>query len=203
MPHEKTPPRRGAKFAVGDLVEPRELTTVDGGTVPLPAPSGLVHLQFRRFAGCPICNLHLRSIALRHDEIAAAGVREVVVFHSSADDLRPYVAELPFAVVADPAKRLYRAFGVESARRALLDPRAWPAIVRGSLRTVIAVRRGEQPPPPTPNGGRLGLPGDFLIDASGVLRAAKYGVHADDQWPVDTLLAQAAEIRRATIAPGG
>jgi hypothetical protein len=28
----------------------------------------------RRFAGCPICNLHLREIARRHDELVAAGI---------------------------------------------------------------------------------------------------------------------------------
>jgi len=32
----------------------------------IPEPDGLVHLQFRRFAGCPVCNLHLRSFASRH-----------------------------------------------------------------------------------------------------------------------------------------
>lgn len=200
--------RSAQRLAAGGVVAARELTTVTGETVAVPAPVGLVHLQFRRFAGCPICNLHLRSMAVRHDEIVAAGVREIVVFHSSADDLLPYVTDLPFAVVADPGKRLYREFGVEAARRALLDPRAWPAIVRGSVRTIAAVRRGAEPPPPTPpDGGRLGLPGDFLIDASGTLRAVKYGVHADDQWPVDTLLRRVAAAAgprtgRAPVAGG-
>jgi hypothetical protein len=58
--------------------------------VRIPDPERLVHLQFRRFAGCPICNLHMRSISRRHDEIVAAGVREVVVFHSSADAMREF-----------------------------------------------------------------------------------------------------------------
>jgi hypothetical protein len=43
-----------------------------GAPVSIPSTSHrLVHLQFRRFAGCPICNLHLRSIAVRHDELVA------------------------------------------------------------------------------------------------------------------------------------
>ncbi|MEE3918755.1 hypothetical protein V2I01_10735 [Micromonospora sp. BRA006-A] len=53
-----------------------------GTGVDLPDPDRLIHLQFRRFAGCPVCNLHLRSIVRRHAEIEAAGVREVVLFHS-------------------------------------------------------------------------------------------------------------------------
>jgi peroxiredoxin len=194
--------RRGARFAVGDRVEPREFTTVGGQTVPVPDPSALVHLQFRRFAGCPICNLHLRSIAARHDEITAAGIHEVVVFHSPTEALQPFVADLPFPVIADPSKNLYREFGVESSRRALLDPRAWPAIIQGSLRTIGAVRRGEQPPPPMPpNGGRLGLPADLLITPEGHVHAIMYGTHADDQWPVDTLLAHAATAHHAPTTP--
>jgi hypothetical protein len=52
-----------------------ELLSVTGEQIHVPDPEHLVHLQFRRFAGCPICNLHLQSIVQRHDEIAAAGIR--------------------------------------------------------------------------------------------------------------------------------
>jgi hypothetical protein len=125
----------------------------------VPEPGRLVHLQFRRFAGCPVCNLHLRSVVLRHDEIVASGVREVVVFHSPAAELRPHAADLPFAVVADPGKRLYREFGVEAGRRALLDTRAWGPIVRGVARDLTRALRERRPLPSlTPHGGRLGLP---------------------------------------------
>ncbi|HTQ22844.1 hypothetical protein [Mycobacterium sp.] len=44
---------------------------------------------------------------------------EVVVFHSAADRLRKYQADLPFAVVADPERKLYWEFGVESLLRSL------------------------------------------------------------------------------------
>ncbi|MGH3879438.1 MAG: peroxiredoxin-like family protein [Actinophytocola sp.] len=167
----------------------RKLTTIAGTTVPLPDPERLVHLQFRRFAGCPVCNLHLRSVAARHDEIRAAGIREVVVFHSPADELREHAGDLPFDVVADPDKDLYREFGVESAPRALLSPRAWPTIVRAVLVALPAVLRKEKPPPRgRPVGGRLGLPGDFLIAPDSRVVASKIGSHAGDQWSVNELL---------------
>ena len=166
----------------------REFVTVSGETVQVPDPERLVHLQFRRFAGCPICNVHLQSIAQRHDEIAAAGVREVVFFHSPADELREHTADLPFAVIADPEKRFYREFGVESSPRALLDPRTWGAIAKGATMTL----RGRFRPPATKqDGGHLGLPADFLVEPGGRVRAAKYGQHAYDQWSVDELLAHA------------
>jgi hypothetical protein len=167
----------------------RELTNLDAGRVPVPDPDRLVHLQFRRFAGCPICNLHLRTFVVRHEEIVAAGVREVVLFHSPAEQLREQAGELPFDLIADPDKRLYREFGVESAPRALLDPRTWPAILRGIAADLPAVLRRRKPAPRA-TGGRLGLPADFLIAPDGRLLAAKHGRHADDQWSVDELLAR-------------
>lgn len=175
-------------------MQPRRLVAVSGVEVDLPDPDHLVHLQFRRFAGCPVCHLHLRSVVARHDEIRAAGIREVVVFHSTADELREHVADLPFAVVADPERTLYREFGVESAPRALLDPRGWPAIVRGILTALPDVVRKRKPlPPPRPVGGRLGLPGDFLIAPDGRVVASRLGTHIYDQWSVDELLAMATE----------
>ena len=70
------------KAHVGDAFPRLELTASSGQPVVIPDPAGdFVHLQFRRFAGCPICNLHLRSIVRRYDEIRSHGIREVVVFH--------------------------------------------------------------------------------------------------------------------------
>jgi peroxiredoxin len=154
----------------------------------------MVHLQFRRFAGCPICNLHLQSIVARHDEIEAAGIQEVVFFHSPADELATYTADLPFATVADPDKRYYRQFGVESSPRALLDPRAWGAVIRGIALTTLGRFRA---PAARQDGGRLGLPADFLIDTNGAVIAEKRGTHAYDQWSVDELLAHARAVRPA------
>jgi peroxiredoxin len=179
------------------VVADRTLTPVTGSPVTIPDRDRLIHLQFRRFAGCPVCNLHLRSITLRHDEIEAAGVREVVVFHSPAEQLLEHTPGLPFPVVADPDKRLYAEFGVESAPRSLLSPRAWIPILRAVLRAGWAIVRGrERPPASSPHGGRLGLPADFLIAGDGRVAAYKYGEHVYDQWSVDELLELAAQFGR-------
>jgi peroxiredoxin len=182
------------RLAPGSDVPARELAPVDGPALSVPDPGRLVHLQFRRFAGCPICNVHLRSFTVRHAEIEAAGIREVVVFHSSAEELREHVADLPYAVIGDPEKRLYAEFGVESARRALLDPRVWWTILRSvTVQTWRLARGRAKAPKPRPDGGRLGLPADFLIGPDGRLAAAKYGEHAADHWSVDDLLTLAAQ----------
>ena len=182
------------RLVPGSHVPARELRPVSGPALPVPDPGRLVHLQFRRFAGCPICNLHLRSFTVRHAELEAAGIREVVVFHSSDGELREHAADLPFAVIGDPEKRLYAEFGVESGRRALLDPRVWWTIAKAVAISTWQIARGRaRTPKSRPDGGRLGLPADFLIGPDGRVIAAKYGEHAADHWSVDDLLTLAAD----------
>lgn len=177
------------KLKAGDVVAARTLTAIDGAAVPLPDPARVVHLQFRRFAGCPICNVHLRSFARRLGEIEAAGVREVVVFHSTAAEMLRYEAELPFTTIGDPERRLYREFGVEAGPQALANIRAVLAILRtiGPV-TMDLLRTGRLSANLSPHGGRLGLPADILIAPDGRVIAAKYGEHADDQWSVDEVI---------------
>jgi peroxiredoxin len=179
----------------GDLIPAREWTALNGERVAVPDPDRLVHLQFRRFAGCPVCDLHLRSFVRRKQELAANGVRELVVFHSSVGELRAYSAhELPCCVVADPEKRLYAEFGVESAARSLASPRAWWPVLRALANTLWLVLRGKAPLRfPKAENGRLGLPGELLIDRDGRVLACKYGEHVNDQWSVDELLGMVRE----------
>jgi hypothetical protein len=151
-----------------------------------------VHLQFRRFAGCPVCDLHIHSIVNRHRDLVVASICEVVVFHSSGEALLLHAGELPFAVIADPEKRLYSEFGVQAAPRSLLHPRAWLAISHGISRSIWQILQRKQGfPAINPHGGRFGLPADFLISSDGRVLACKYGSHVYDQWSVDEILALA------------
>lgn len=78
---------------------------------------------------------------------------------------------------------------VEAAPRALLDPRAWPTIARAVWRSMGRVASGQGALPKLmPDGGRWGLPADFLLDCDGRVLAAHYGDHAGDHWSVDELL---------------
>ena len=167
----------------GDHIDSLQLTVINGQTIDVPHPQALTHLQFRRFAGCPMCNLHIHSFVRRHAELQQAGIQEVAVFHSSKADLLAQHARAPFALIADPHKALYRRFGVEAGWRAIGDPRSWPAGVRGLLRHGFGL--------PDQGQSMLGLPADFLIAPDGRVLAAHYGSHADDQWSLDELLALA------------
>jgi hypothetical protein len=183
------------QLSVGDAFPVQllsRLETLSGDIAGVSDPSFLVHVQMRRFAGCPVCNLHLRSVIARMGEITGAGVREVVVFHSTIQELRQYESDLPFTVLADPHKDLYRALGVESSPLAVLSPRFWPRVPAVIAQLARALHRSGRGAPVAPTGGQLGLPADFLLDPHGQVVAVKYGQHAGDQWSVSQLLEHAA-----------
>ena len=170
-----------SKIKVGDVLHERVLETVRGDQLVIPDSSRLTHLQFRRFAGCPICNLHLQTFVQRADEIESQGINEVAVFHSSQSEMQKYHDGVPFALIADPNKSLYKEFGVEPSILSVLNPMAWPAAFKGVFNHKFGLPgKGESP---------FGLPADFLIDREGRVLALHYGKHADDQWAVDELLA--------------
>ncbi|MHA7987658.1 peroxiredoxin-like family protein [Rathayibacter sp. CAU 1779] len=191
------------RVAVGDVVERRQLTSIKGRDFTVPADDRIVHLQFRRFAGCPVCNLHLHQVAARLDELEAAGILEVAFFHSRPEVMADFQAELPFDAVADPERVGYREFGVEritvgTAWRGL-NPRVWATAIRSLWWTQRrrglkgSVGEGENV---------LGLPAEFLIAPDGMVLAAHYGLTPDDHWSVDEVLSHAASARRGPAGHG-
>src|SRR5438874_8851987 len=169
------------KFKSGDIVPATTLESVTGELIKLPDPNRLVHLQFRRFVDCPICNTHITEMRGRAREIEAAGIKEVIVFHSSPKSIRSYQKDVPFVLVGDPKKALYKDFGVKTSL-GFMSLKALGAGMRGMARGHFGLRLA---------GGPLGLPADFLVAPSGQIKAAKYGTHAYDQWSVDELIALA------------
>ena len=169
------------KFKPGDTVPATTLVSVTGESIKFPDPNRVVHLQLRRFVDCPICNTHIAEMRGRAREIEAAGIKEVIVFHSSAKSIRSYQKDVPFVLVGDPKKALYKEFGVESSL-GFISRKSLGAAMRGIAHGHFGLRL---------SGGPFGLPGDFLIAPSGRIKAVKYGTHAYDQWSVDELIALA------------
>ena len=167
------------KFKPGDMLRTTVMEAVTGEAINLPDPARVVHLQFRRFVDCPICNTHIAEFRKRAGEIDAAGIKEVILFHSSPKSIRSYQKDVPFQLVGDPKKALYKAFGVESSI-GFISLKALGAGLRGMAHGHFGLRMV--------GGGPLGLPADFLIAPSGRINAVKYGTDAYDQWSVDELL---------------
>ncbi|MEW6432259.1 MAG: AhpC/TSA family protein [Myxococcota bacterium] len=176
-----------SRLKPGRRIEAFTVETLVHGTLRVP-DTGLVHLQFRRYAGCPICNYHLRAFRGRHGELLAGGVKVVAFFSSPAEEMRPFQGDLPFASVPDPERVWFARFGViERSKLAALHPSAVAAASKG-------IALGKWKPGLNPNYDSL--PADFLVAPDGELVDAKYGAHANDHWEVDDVLALARQYQR-------
>lgn len=145
-----TPGMTAPRFAV---------ESAGGEPIALEALRGRpVLLKFSRFAGCPICVLHLRELVKRHAELEAVGLRTIVCFPSPEDRVRrKHGRTLPFDMIADDERRIYDAYGVERS-------------VGGAL------------------AGATGKPADFIVGADGLIRFAHYGSNYADTLGVDSVL---------------
>jgi len=173
------------KLKAGEDIAAIKLKDVQGRDIAIPSPNHrFTHLEFRRFAGCPVCNLHLRQVVTRLSEIENAGILEIAFFHSTNDALLPHVADLPLTVIGDPERIWYKKFGVERSLMGLLNPQVLFDGLKGlNAKTLL--------PSLSLKEDHDGLPADFLVDSKGTVVAAKYGAHASDHWSVDEILEQA------------
>ena len=172
------------KLSAGENFPQLSVTTSDGRDLHIPVLGArYTHVQFRRYSGCPICNTHIAELRRAKNRLDAAGIHEVLFFHSTQIEVAAYHSELPFDAVGDVEKRYYRLFGVESSL-SFLSPRALRAAIKSLIRGDVGLKA---------TGGPLGLPAEFLVAPDGTIKAAHYGNHAYDQWSVEELLQLAAE----------
>jgi peroxiredoxin len=179
------------KLAVDDTVPVTTFTTFKGETVSLAnSRTPLIHIQFRRHAGCPICDLHLRSVMKHEDELTKLGVSEIVFFHSTPEELKRHTSYLPFPCIADPTKIIYKKFGTEESK-GVADSFTWrvaSALSWAVGSAIVDLVKGErQLAPLHPTGGRDQFPADLLVNKAGKVLAAKYGMDIADQWSVKEL----------------
>ena len=158
-----------------------------GRTVDLAALRGrTVLLKFYRFATCPVCNLHMHRFIKEYRTLEALGLTTVVLFHSPAAKVEESHDEaLPFNLVPDPDKRIFRAFGVETGWAGMFSP----TVMREYIK---ALRAGFPPGLLTSDGGITGNPADFIVDADGRIAFARYGRHYADSLGA----AEIADVRR-------
>lgn len=161
--------------------------SLKGGMVSLETFQGRnLLLQFHRFASCLPCNLHLRGLMARSEDLSGAGITPIVFVHSPTSSMEKYQIpdmsndDLPFDIVADPDKRIFRAYGVEASWTGLLS---WN-VVRQSSRAISAGLFTTL----KVDGGLTGLPAGFLVDGGGVIRHAHYGKTIADLPTVDEIL---------------
>lgn len=138
-----------------------------------------VLLSFFRYAGCPFCNITLMRLIERYDNFSKRGLQTIAFFQSSDDSIDRYVAAKnpPFPVVADPEKKVYDQYGVESsvagAAKSILS---LPA-------TTVAIIRGEVVQGKIEGDGFL-MPAQFIIGPDLTIQKAHYGTSFADKIPL-------------------
>ncbi|GAB4238040.1 MAG: peroxiredoxin-like family protein [Acidobacteriota bacterium] len=158
------------RFGVESFASPEEALRA----FAIPGEGNLYELSFRqplllvflRHGGCIFCREALLDLARQEREIAARGARLLIVQMGSRvpkEQLAQSVGVPGEAILSDPGRRLYRAFGLGRVR--------WwemlrPAVLR---RAWTAWRKGVRPGLPAGDTGQL--PGAFLVEKGRVVKA--------------------------------
>jgi peroxiredoxin len=163
------------RLTLGSVAPAFTVESIGGRCVSLEQLRGRpLLLKFYRFASCPVCNLHMQQFILDHPRLEDVGLTTVVFYYSPADKLADAQdAAAPFDLVPDPAKRVFKAYGVEQGLRGLVSP----TVLRDYVKALAA---GYPAGLLTSDGGITGNPADFIIDPSGRIAYAHYGKHYAD-----------------------
>jgi peroxiredoxin len=170
------------KLRVGDRAPDVELECVNGTRLDCGRPTTPAVVLFTRYAGCPVCQLHVSRIATAMPAFRARSCGVWMIFQSTPEDLQAAIAEWKpgFSAVADPAAHLYDAFAAEGSMAGYIHPRSLLAVVRA---IVAGKRHGRF------EGRETQMPAGFVLDADGRNGLAHYGRNVGDDVPTAALLA--------------
>jgi peroxiredoxin len=172
--------------SVGSKAPEFEFETWDGKPFSLRSLAGkTVYLSFFRYAGCPLCNLRMRDLTKKHDELVARGVVVVAVVQSPAASVRDAFSSLSprFTILADAKERLYALYGLESSLAGYLSPLNLPRLASAAAQGIL---------PGKMDGTKTRLPADFVIGPDGIIRAAHYGETIGDHISFERVLTAAS-----------
>jgi peroxiredoxin len=161
------------ELCVGDRAPTVVMEALDGTRLDCSRPGGPVVVSFTRYAGCPVCQLHVGRVAAAMPEFRARSCGVWMVFQSTPERLQEAMAlwQPGFAAVADPAARWYDAFGVAPSLAGYVHPRSLLALARATL---AGKRHGQF------EGRETQMPADFVLDRAGRIAFAHYGRDVGD-----------------------
>ncbi|WP_264793253.1 redoxin domain-containing protein [Aureispira anguillae] len=175
----------------GDKPEAFVVEDVLGNTISLRKilKKNKVLLVFLRHAWCPVCNYRTHELIGNYNALKEAGYEVVVVYESSKKSLLPYVEDhdLPYFVIADPQRELYKAFKVEFSSEKMLKSRTNTKMLTHYKKGMelfgdrqYAKEKGEEK--------SSIIPADFIINKDRTLETVYYGEYIGDHLPVKELL---------------
>lgn len=140
-----------------------------------------VYISFHRAAACPLCNLRNHLLMERYLDYARHGLRHISFWEATAEQLHYYLDPMrpPFPIIADPERRIYGQYGLESSLLAPVRARfSRGADLREARRQGLGTHWLSSIFSAPGAAGRL--PGDFLISPNLRIARAHYGRDAGD-----------------------
>lgn len=122
---------------------------------------------FLRYFGCPFCQTQVVSLRNEHERLRAAGAEVGLIGHGDPADAVAFAAtkRLPFPLLLDRDRGAYRAYGLVQGRAMqVLSPRVALPWIKAELSQETR-QRGLK------GGDFLQMPGTFVVDSGGVVRA--------------------------------
>jgi peroxiredoxin len=122
---------------------------------------------FLRYFGCPFCQTQVVTLRNEHERIRGFGADVALVGHGDPDAAVEFASSkgLPFPLLLDPDRGTYRAYGlVQGKAMQVLSPRVALPWIKAELSSETR-QRGLK------GGDFLQMPGTFVVDASGLVRA--------------------------------
>ncbi|MEQ1877317.1 MAG: redoxin domain-containing protein [Bdellovibrionia bacterium] len=162
----------------GQVAPNFQAATLSGKSITLSDCLGSpVWLIFYRYAGCPICNLHLMALTHRDEILKNINLKVIAVFDSAKNTFPKTLAGEPyptFPIIPDPQHKLYDLYGTSESLAGVAHPKVavdfFKAMFKGFRQGKITGHTGQ-------------MPAHFLIDPDGVLDTIYYGRHAADHIP--------------------
>ncbi len=131
-------------------------------------------LAFFRYAACPLCNLRVHQLIQAYPTLQSKGVDILAFFESPKDKILKYVGtqDVPFPIVADPEREIYKLYGVESS-------------VVGMMKGLLRISDFSEAAAKKlmffdPHNDIALIPADFLIQPDLTIHAAYYGKDIGD-----------------------
>ena len=137
-------------------------------------------LSFYRYAACPYCNLRVHQLRARAEAWAAQGLHTLAFFQSPPERVSRIVAKgaAPFPLVADPDRRIYARYGIESSTLGFIAGFVHP-------KALVALGRGFMPG--KMEGDKRLLPADFLIGPELTIDDAYYASNISQHIPLERI----------------
>ena len=170
----------------GDEAPDLELHDASGGTVHLRDSwrDGPVLLMFWRHYGCSCGRDRARRLQAEHERYVGLGTNVVVIGQGEPERSQVYARknELPCAVLCDPARLAYEAYGLLEGQPSQIVFDAPDEFLRRDYEAGKRLQQSRHGTDTVPVDSPWQLPGEFVIDQSGIVRLAYRYQHCED-WP--------------------